>query len=68
MKTVHARELSSLKMAAGNEKKFPRVVLDGDVRDWVGIGWINSGKAQSPRDDKLPRVVFGEEAPRRDKK
>lgn len=68
MTTVNARELSSLLMVAKNEKKFSKVVLDGEVRHWVGIGWISAGPAKSPRDDKLPRVVFDSATPRRDKR
>ena len=56
-KTVHARELSTIKMTAGNEKKFAKVVDDREVKQWVGFGWVSEGIAQSPRDDHLPRVV-----------
>jgi hypothetical protein len=55
--TVHARELSSLKMAGKNAELFPKVVDDGVVKNWVGIGWVSEGPEQSPRDDQLPRVV-----------
>jgi hypothetical protein len=55
--TVHARELSTIAMTCGNEKKFPKVVDDREVKQWVGFGWVSEGLEQSPRDDKLPRVV-----------
>jgi hypothetical protein len=27
-------------MTAGNEKTIKRVILDGKLMEWVGIGWI----------------------------
>ncbi len=44
MKTVKRSELSILKMAAGNEKKYSIVIIDGVKKEWVGIGWIDIGK------------------------
>lgn len=38
---VARAELSTLRMAAGNEKKYPAVIDDGRVKEWVGIGWID---------------------------
>jgi len=57
--TVHARELSSVRMVGHNENKFSKVVDDNEVKQWVGFGWVGEGPAQSPRDDKLPRVIRG---------
>ena len=31
-------------MAAGNEKKYSIVIIDGVKKEWVGIGWIDIGK------------------------
>jgi hypothetical protein len=45
MKTIKRFELSNLRMAAGNEKKYSTVVIDGQVKRWVGIGWITEREA-----------------------
>lgn len=44
-KTVPVSELSTLKMVAGGEKKHSVVIHDGEVKRWVGIGWITERKA-----------------------
>lgn len=56
-RTVKRSELSSWKMAAGNEKTITQVIFEGLVRDWVGIGWINMRKATPEDYAKLPVVV-----------
>lgn len=38
--TITRAELTNLRMVAGNEKKYSVVVIDGVVKEWVGIGWI----------------------------
>lgn len=55
--TVNARELSNLLMSGRNGRKYPTVVDQGQLKRWVGIGWVAEGPPQSPRDDKVPRVV-----------
>ena len=40
-KTVKASELSKLRMAAGNEKKYDTVIHNGEVKDWVFIEVAN---------------------------
>jgi hypothetical protein len=56
-KTVHARDCSYLAMTAGNETKFSKVIDEGIVKQWVGIGWVDEGPEEYPRDKNLPRVV-----------
>ena len=56
MKTVTRHAVSSLRMVAGNEKKHPIVILDGIVKEWVGIGWIGEGKASIEDKRKYPTV------------
>lgn len=57
MQTVPVAELSSLRMVAGNEKKYS-IVIDGDeIREWVGIGWIPIGTPTSEDRAKYPTVV-----------
>lgn len=53
---VTAKELSNLRMVAGNERKYDRVVIDGKVMSWVGIGWIEEREALPSDYDNLPVV------------
>ena len=55
--TVKRAALSTIKMVAGGEKKHPVVILDGDVRRWVGFGWVNEGKADAADRKKYPTVI-----------
>jgi hypothetical protein len=55
--TVKRSELSSWKMAAGNEKTITQVIFEGRVRDWVGIGWIDMREATSEDFATMPVVV-----------
>ena len=54
---VPASKLSTLRMAAGNEKKYSRVIMKDSVMFWVGIGWINERPAQ-PADFEVYPVVI----------
>ncbi len=56
-KTVDASEVTSLRMAAGNEKKYSKVILNGHLREWVGIGWIDTGPATTSQLRRYPHVV-----------
>jgi len=56
MKTVKRFELSRVKMVAGNEKKYSRVILDGEVNNWVGFGWVSEGAATEADRKKYPTV------------
>lgn len=44
-------------MAAGNERKYNKVILDGNVQEWVGIGWIDLYKATEKDRQKYPTVI-----------
>jgi hypothetical protein len=55
MKTVKRSELSNMKMVAGNEKKYDAVIVDGVVKEWVGIGWIETDAKPDPK--KYPTAV-----------
>lgn len=57
-KTVKASELSNLKMASGNEKKYSKVIHNGVLKEWVAIGWIELGKANKKDKEKYPKVVY----------
>lgn len=41
MKTVRRSELSNIRMAGGNEKKYTMVILNDSLQEWVGIGWVH---------------------------
>jgi hypothetical protein len=57
MKTVRSSELQTIRMTAGNEKKYPTVIDDGVVKDWVAIGWIDMREATKEDYEKFPVVV-----------
>lgn len=38
--TIKRRELTNLRMVVGNEKKYSVVIIDGVVKEWIGIGWL----------------------------
>ena len=57
---VASSELSAVKMTAGNEKRYPQVILDDVVHRWVGIGWVEEGAPTIGQRNCLPRVVQGE--------
>ena len=54
---VKAAELSTIKMVAGNEKIYSRVIQDGEVKNWVGFGWVDEGKATSKDYELYPMVI-----------
>ena len=53
---IHISEVSSRKMANGNEKKFTIVEHNGDLKEWVGFGWITIDSTKEER-EKYPLVV-----------
>lgn len=56
---VKRSELSILRMVAGNEDLYTKVV-DGDrLREWVGIGWVDVGMATEEHRTLYPTVVEG---------
>ena len=57
MKTVKRSKLSNLRMTAGQEKKYSVVVVDGRVKEWVGIGWIDLREATAEDREKYPVAV-----------
>jgi hypothetical protein len=56
-KTITRSELSNLRMVAGNEKKYDIVIINGMVREWVGIGWIDLRVADAKDHKAFPTVV-----------
>ena len=59
MKTVRRSEISNIRMAAGNEKKYSMVILNGGLKEWVGIGWIPIRSATDDDRKKWPTVAEG---------
>ena len=57
--TVKRSELGTLRMAAVNEHKYNKVIVDGIVREWVGFGWIDLDKATEEDSQKYPTLVDG---------
>ncbi len=53
---VKASELSKLKMTAGNENSYSKVIQDGRLLQWVGIGWIDLGAATEEDYSDYPEV------------
>ena len=58
--TVKRSALETVRMTAGNEKRYPAVIDHGIRKEWVGIGWIDTGKASATDYDTMP-VVSEEE-------
>lgn len=44
-KYVRRGQLSNIRMAAGNEKRYSMVIVDGILKGWFGIGWIGDDAA-----------------------
>jgi hypothetical protein len=53
---VKASELSTLKMTAGNEDRYSKVIQDGRLLQWVGIGWIDLRTATEEDYSNYPEV------------
>jgi len=54
---VHARELSIIKMTAGNESKYSFVIDNGILKQWVAIGWVDIGPATIADKSKYPSII-----------
>ena len=54
---VPASVLSNLRMVAGNEKKYSRVIMNKHVLHWVSLGWVNEGPARSSDFEVYPVVI-----------
>lgn len=56
-KMVDASKLSTRRMTAGGEKKYPVVIDGGILKTWVGFGWVRERKAQKKDYDQYPVVT-----------
>ena len=43
-------------MAGHNEKKYPAVIDNGILKEWIAIGWIDLRKATKEDHKKFPVV------------
>ena len=53
---IKRESLATIRMVAGNEKLYSKVVVDGRVKEWVGIGWLDCGEATDEDRAKYPEV------------
>ena len=60
MKTVKASDCDTMKMVAGNEKKFTTIIHNGHRKHWVGFGWVDEGEATDEDKKKFPTVLDDE--------
>lgn len=56
-KTVTKREMTTIHMVQGGERKHSRVIVDGRVMNWVGFGWVDEGEADAYDRRVLPTAV-----------
>lgn len=52
--TVSFKDVSTISMVNVGEKKIKKVIHDGVVKEWVGIGWVPTDERPDP--DKIPTV------------
>ena len=55
--TVAASELANIRMAGHNEKKYPAVIDEGSLKEWVAIGWVDVRAATEQDYEKFPVVT-----------
>lgn len=53
---VQAAKLSNVRMVADSAKKISRVIHDGQLKEWVGIGWIDLREPTENDRKKYPTV------------
>ena len=61
--TVKASDVRSIKKSVNPPKVVvdagDRVIHDGKIKCWVGIGWLTEGRASKSDYYKIPEVVNG---------
>lgn len=55
--TIPRKDLSTLKMVAGGEARLTKVIVDGEVMNWVGFGWVPEGAAETLDYKRYPLAV-----------
>lgn len=56
---VPVENLRNIAMTTGGEKKYAIVIDCGTMKEWVGIGWIDIGKAEPADYAEYPEVDRG---------
>lgn len=55
-KRIKPEMCSSIRMTTGGEKKYPIVIDEGRVKDWVGFGWIDIRAADNADYNLYPQI------------
>lgn len=55
IKTVKRKEVTNFGMLTGGEKKYTKIIIDGVVKEWVGIGWVSID--DEPDTNKYPVLI-----------
>lgn len=53
---ISLRAVGNLAMVAGNEKKHPLIIHEGQVKQWVGFGWVTERKATAADFKRYPEA------------
>jgi hypothetical protein len=56
IKYIKAKKLTNIAMVNGNENIYKTIVDDGQVKQWIGFGWIKLHEATSKDLEKYPVV------------
>ena len=55
--SLTAKDVSTIAMTTGNEKKFTQIIVKDVVLEWVGFGWIAIGEPDEEDRATLPYVA-----------
>ena len=58
---VRRGQLSNLRMAAGGENRINKVIVDGVLKEWVGIGWTGDEPPTPEERRRYPLCIDREE-------
>jgi hypothetical protein len=54
---LRPEQCTTIAMTTGGEKKHPVIIRYGDKMQWVGMGWVNEGKASYAERKKYPHLI-----------
>ena len=57
MRTVTFQEVSIMAMTSGGERRINKVIHEGRLMHWVGIGWVEVREATEADRNEYPAVV-----------
>ena len=55
-KPIDVSQCATIRMVAGNEKRFSKIIHEGAVKQWVGIGWVTERHAEATDYLKIPEA------------